>query len=822
MNNLLQDLRYSLRMLFKSPSFTLIAVVTLALGIGANTAIFSVVNAVLLRPLPYDNPERLVTINDSLPSVSLPRAQVSEAEFVRLRNENRSFADVAAWSWSGAVLRGLGEPEPVTALRVSANFFRTLGATFELGRSFNPEEDISGKNNVVVLSHHFWQRLFAGDRAVIGRTLTLDGANVTVIGVLSRSFKAPIELQADTRIDMWLGFDFNPAQLNRGSKFLNVIGRLRPGVTLAEAQAESQINTRREASEYPQYYPQDIFSFVEPLGRSINGDVRRPLFVLLSAVAVVLLIACVNVTNLLLVKGEERQKEIAVRAAMGATRIQLIRQMLIESLLTAVIGGGLGLLLASFGLDALKAVSPENIPRLTEASLDLRVVSFTMLLSLLTTVTFGLAPALQTVKFDLHTALKEGGRGTGQLNRSRLRSSMVVIETAMAVVLLIAAGLLIRSLWKLQSVDAGFEPDHLLIMRLAPQVSTYRESHQIVDLYERLLSRIKSLPGAESAAAVDQLPLSGGSSNTIVEIEGRPLDMKRLTNMSAEYRTVSDGYFRTIGMRLLKGRFFTSGDREGALPVTVVNETFARNHWPDENPVGKRVRLLDGPPDVATTRFLTIVGVVADAKNQSLNTAARQEAYVPLPQQAATLGQMGPNREFGLIVRTMGDPMSLASAAQREARQIEHELVITQVKTMEQLIGTAFVQPRFNMFILGSFGLLALGLGAIGIYGVISHSVAQRTHEIGIRMALGAQSRNVLYMVVRQGMTLTALGVAIGLIVSAALTRLMETLLFGVSAIDPLTFAAVALALTLTALLACWIPARRATKVDPIIALRCE
>ncbi|MGH9755126.1 MAG: ABC transporter permease [Blastocatellia bacterium] len=824
MRNIWHDLRYGARMLLKKPGFTLIAVITLALGIGANTAIFSVVNAVLLRPLPYDQPDRLVALYDALPTLGYPRVGLSEAEFVRLRQENRSFAELAGWYWVPATLRGVSEPERVAAPLCTANFFRTLGVKVALGRDFNTEEEVVGKNNVVVLSHAFWRRKFAGDQAVIGRTLDLDGDSVTVIGVLPASFKALTELRADTRADMWRGFDLRPSNPRRGGQFMSVIGRLRPGATPAQAQAEHHANTRRDASENPKWYPPDILGFILPLERAVAGDVRMALLVLLGAVAVVLLIACVNVANLLLVRGEDRQKEIAVRAALGASRGRIVRQLLIESLLLAALGGGVGLLLAIWGVDALLAISPEDVPRLAETSLDLRVAGFALLISLLTATLFGLAPALRAVKFDLHTTLKEGGRAAAANSRSRLRRSLVVLETTLAVVLLVAAGLLIRSVMELQRADKGFRSDHLLTMRLTPPGSAYRDNQQIAGLYERLLARIIALPGVESAAVTDPLPPNGEGNATVVEIEGRAFDMNRLTHMSADFRTVSSGYFQTMGMRLSRGRLFTDADREGALPVAVVNETFARDHWPGEDPVGKRFRYLNAPPDIATTRYLTIVGVVADAKNRAVAAAAWREAFIPLAQYTATYGGggRGVRQAFNLVVRTVADPSSLAIAAQREARDIERDFIISQVRTMDDVLAAAVAQPRFNMILLGGFALLALALGAVGIYGVISYTVAQRTHEIGVRMALGAQSRDVLKLVVAEGMTLAASGVGIGLLASFGLTRLMKTLLFGVSATDPLTFSSIALLLTGVALLACYIPARRATKVDPMAALRCE
>jgi len=820
LETLLQDLRYGMRMLQKHKGFTFIAIMTLALGIGATTAIFSVVNAVLLRPLPYAKPEELVSLYDSLPSINFPRTGLSEAEYINLRNQNQSFADIAAWHWSfdEVSLRGVAEPERLKAPHATANFFRTLGVPMALGRDFLPEEELTGKNNVVVLSHQFWQRKFAADPALVGRMITLNDTGYTVIGVLPAGFRAPNEMAAETRVDLWRGYDLNPAHLHRGNNFLTVFARLRPGVTLAVAHAESRVNTRREATNYPAFYPPDVANHIEPLHQTVVGDVRQSLWMLFAAVAIVLLIVCANVASLLLVKGEERQKEIAVRAALGAGRGRIVRQMLAESALLALLGGGAGVLLARWGLQALLTISPADIPRLHEATLDGRVLGVTVLVSLLTALIFGLAPALHAVKFDLNTMLKESGRGSQQLSRSRLRKVLVVTETALAVVLLIAAGLLLRSFRELQRVNPGLRPDHLLTMTLTPA----HTDGTAVNWPERVQAQLQTLPGVVAVATAEALPLSDDRRNTAIEITGRPLDMNRLTNMSSMFRAVSANYFQTTEMRLLRGRFFTDTDQEGALPVALINESLARNHWPSEDPIGKQLRLLDGPPDKATTRYLTIVGVVADVKNTSLTEVARQEVYVPLAQSAVTYGRMTAREKFSVVIRTANAPAQLAGTVQRAVRQLDSSLIVSDVRTMEQMLAGQIVQPRFNTLLVSCFALLALALGIIGIYGVLSSIVAQRTPEIGLRLALGAQTRDVLRLVLGEGMRLSGLGVGLGLLAAFALTRLLNKFLFGVSATDPLTFAVIAVLLSFVALLACWIPARRATKVDPMIALRRE
>lgn len=820
MTMMLADIRYGARILRKKPGFTLLAVLTLALGVGATTAIFSVVDAVLLRPLPYLQPSKLVGFIDGSSSVGFSRAGLSDAEYVKYRAENQSFTDVAAWVDREVVMRDAGEPERLRAPRVSYNYFRTLGVNLALGREFSLEEELPGKGNVVVLSEEFWRRRFGADPAILGRSIRLENNSVVIIGVAPASFKSPSELQSGVPVDVWRITELNPASPARGSQYLTVIGRLKPGVEIAAAQAESQINTRRIAQENPDYYPPDMTNSLEPFDRYLNGDVRRPIFILLAAVAVLLLIACVNVANLLLARGEERQREIAVRTALGATRRAIITQLLIESLLLAALGGAAGVLLAYWGLDVLLSIGPKDIPRLSETSLHPGVIGFAFALSALTAMLFGLAPALQTLKFDLHATLKDGGRSGGQLGRSRLRSALVALETAMAVVLLIGAGLLIRSYWKLQQVDAGFQPDHVLTMQLSPPAASYREPALVTALYERALARVAALPGVESAALTDPLALSGDANNTVIEIEGRPLDMNRLTNMLSDFRVVSPGYNQAMGIRLLQGRLLSDADREGTTAVVVVNETFARNHWSGENPMGKRFRLLDAPPATATSRFMTIVGVIADVKNESLGSVVRQEASVPLAQHAVSLGGMSARQSFSLVVRTKGDPTNLAQTIAQNLRDIERGFLILNVRTMESILNAGFARPRFNLSLLGLFAVLALGLGAVGIYGVISYLVAQRTHEIGVRMALGAQSADVLRLVLRQGMRLALAGVGIGLIGALALTPLMKHMLFGVEAFDPLTFFLIPVVLLGVALAACLGPARRAARVDPMVALR--
>lgn len=821
MESIVADLKLGFRTLIKRPAFSAVAVVALALGIGANTAIFSVVNSVLLRPLPYDKPERLVAAFDSFPE--FPRDGLSELEYMTLRGEDKSLAEIAIGNGVNFTLTGAGDSERVQGAVVSSNYFELLGISVALGRGFALDEDLAGKNNVVILSDAFWKRRFGADPRAVGQPVTLSGTNFTIAGVLPSGFKSPIELQFAASADVWVGYGFNPGNLNRGSHGLVTIARLRDGVTLEQAQDETKAIIGRVLAENPTFYPTDgsFSSYLTPLHTAIVGDVRTALLVLLGAVATVLLIACANVANLSLARSEARQKEIAVRTALGASRSQIVRQLLVESLVLAAAGGAAGLLLARWILDALVAINPGNIPRIEEMGLDLRVLLFTLLVSLFTGVLFGLAPALQAARTDLISTLKEGGRTSNAQSRGWVRKSLVVTQTALALVLLIGAGLLLRSFWGLQRVPTGFNPEHLLTMRLSPPATRYGSNQQVASLYEGLTTRLQSLPGVQSVAVSDRVPIGGGNSDTIIQIEGHPFELE-IARYNTDFRVVSPEYFQTMDQRLISGRYFVEFDREGSPNVTVVNETLAHRQWPDENPIGKRLRLLDAPPERASSQYMTIVGVVADAKNRTLTGDTRQDVYVPLRQQTVSMGRLGQSVSMGLLIRTTGNPASLTNAIREEVRAADPDIPITQVRTMEQIIGTAIVRPRFNLILLATFAVVALGLGAIGIYSVIAYSVAQRTHEIGVRMALGAQPRDVLKMVLGQGMRLALAGAGIGLVGAFALTRVMQSLLFQVSPTDPLTFLGVAGLLMLVAILACYVPARRATKVDPMIALRYE
>jgi putative ABC transport system permease protein len=817
-----QDLRYGARTLIKQPGFALITTLTLALGVGANTAIFSVVNAVLLRPLPYAGAERLVSVYDSF-APDFARDGMSEAEYIRLRNESKSIAQLGVSQGTAFTLTGAGEPERLQGGVASANYFDLLGARMAAGRGFNAEEELAERNNVVILSHDFWQRRLGGDTRAVGQSLTLNDASFTIIGVLPAGFRSPLELQFNSRVELWRGFGFNLSNLDSGRHGLNAVGRLRDGVTLRQAEAEAKTIIGRVVRENAKYYPEEskFGVHVASLHEQIVGNSQTGLLMLLAAVGVVLLIACANVANLLLARGETRASEIAVRTALGATRGRVVRQLLSESALLAVIGGGAGILLARWGLAAIIAISPGDIPRLDEVGLDWRVLLFTALVSLGAGLLFGLATALQAARSDLHATLKEGGRASGGRGaRGLLRNSLVVAETAMAVLLLIGAGLLLRSLWQLQSVRTGFNPERLLTLRLSPPAGSYRNNQQVMELYDRVTANLSALPGAQSVAVASTVPL-GGNGQTIMQIEGRPFDLD-IAKLSTDFRRISPSYFGSIGQRLISGRPFADSDQEGAPNVAIINETLARRQWPDENPLGKRLRLLDAPPEQATSQYKTIVGVVADAKNQSLGEDPRQEVYVPLRQQVASMGSLRPSVSCALLIRANGDPSALINAVRRKVWEVDRNIPITEVRTAEQIIESAVAQPQFNALLLALFAFIALCLGAVGVYGVISYAVSNRTREIGVRMALGAQARDVLKLVMGRGMALALIGVAVGSLAALGMTRLMKSLLFGVSATDPLTFAAIAALLALVALLACWIPARRAMKIDPVDALRCE
>jgi len=812
MQTLLQDLRYGFRTLMRKPGFTIVAIVALALGIGANTAIFSVINSILLRPLAYKDPERLVVINHDYPKINL-KASVSAIGYTHYRDNAKSFESVAALTGGSFNLTGGGDPERLNGSPVTHNFFSALGSGAALGRVFLPEEDQPGKNKVVVLSHGFWQRRFGGDPGIVNKTITLNDESHTVVGVMPASFQFGREL--GQVVDLWTPIAFTPQQLsynNLTNEFLFVFARLRPGVTIGQARAELDTianNLRR------QYLPwaatrSEWGLTTESLRELVVGDIRLALLILMGIVGLVLLIACANVANLLLARAADRQKEMAIRAAMGAGRWRVIRQLLTESALLAVTGGALGLLLAWTGISALVKVNEAQIPRAHEIGLDWRVLAFTLGVSLLTGVIFGLVPALQTSKADLHETLKEGGRTGSSGARAWVRNTLVVLEMALALVVLISAGLLIRSFWRLQQVNPGFAPQNVLAMSLGLPMTKYREPAQRANFYKEVLQRIRALPGVQSAGATSILPLSGNNSSGSFRIEGRVTPQGQSSPHGDRWAATTD-YFSTMKIPIIRGRFFDDRDTIESQPVAIVDETMARKYWPNEDPVGKRITFQGGPNNPI---WREIVGIVGHVKHKALDGESRVQYYIPHSQVQ--------NPNMYLVVRTNTDPASLTGAVRGAISGLDKDLPVFRVRTMEQFVIDSMAQRRFAMTLLGIFAAVGLALAAVGLYGVLSYSITQRSHEIGIRMALGAEARDVLRLVVGQGMLLALAGVALGSVAAFLLTRLMANLLFDVKASDPLTFVSIALLLALVALVACFMPARRATKVDPIVALRYE
>jgi predicted permease len=820
METLRQDLSYGFRALFKTPGFTIVAVLSLAIGIGANSSIFSVIDALLLRPLPYQDAERLAILWQRSPGLNVAQDWFSPGQYLDVKTQNQVFEQVAVTIGASFNLTGQGGPEHVDGARVSSSLFPLLGAKAMLGRVLLTEEDSPGKSTVVILSYGFWQRRFGGDPGVIGKTLTLSGNNFEIVGIMPAEFSLTREVMltvnAIEKADILLPLPMSEsARANRGNEDFNIFARLKPGVTVAQAQADMDLIAGRMKQQYPDNYPPHggLTISVTPLLRQVVGEIHLTLYVLLGAVGFVLLIACANVANLLLSRATVRRKEIAIRAAVGASRFRIIRQLLTESALLALLGGLLGIVIAVWTVEALRAFGPGNIPRLNEVSVNTRVMAFTFLISLLTGIVFGLAPALRASCVDLNETLKDGGRsaeGTGVSIRGAhlTRRLLVVSEVALALIVLICAGLLIRSYQRIVNAHPGFDSHNVHAMRVSLPAARYATPESIVGFFRQVGERLKRAPGVESVGASYSLPMSA------VAFAWEPISIEGYTPPAAHdsiisnVRIVNPGYFSAMRVPLVEGRYFTERDIKGAQETVIVNEALAERFWPNQHPIGKRLQR------GKSGSWRTVVGVISDAKEYSAEKEPPIAVYYPAEQVIA--------RNMYLLIRMTSDPVPMTAAIIKEIQAVDPEMPVYDVASMDQRLYGSLARQRFSAFLLGIFALIALILAAIGVYGVLAYSVSQRTHEIGVRMALGAQPGSILGLVIRQALVLTACGLAIGLIGAYALTRVMSNLLFGVSATDFVTFVTTPMLLGSMGLLSSYIPARRAAKVDPMVALRRE
>ncbi len=807
---LFQDVRFGARMLAKNPGFTAVSVLTLALGIGANTAIFSVVDAVLLRPLAYKDAERLVTLlHDGYNPVGV-------ANYIDWRDQSQSFEAMGAADYWSANLSGVDSPEHILGLKVTQNLLPMLGVEPMLGRLFVEGEDQPGADREAILSYNLWQRRFAGDTKVVGRVVTLDGEQYTIVGVMPRTFKfAPFWA---TRAEMWVPNAFGERIHDRGGNSLRIFARLKQNATLEQARAEIATITARLEQKFPGTNRNVI---VTPLKKNVVGEVKAPLLVLLGAVGFVLLIACANVAHMLLARSAARQKEIAVRAALGAPRLRVIRQFLTENLLLAGLGAAAGLLLAFWGIRALVALSPASIPRVATVTIDARVALFLLAVTVFTGAIFGLAPAMRASAGNLTDILKDGGRGGSDgLSRNRLRNFLVASEFSLALILLIGAGLMVRSFFALQSIDPGFNPNRVLSMAVSVAGTQESESHRRGIFYTQLIERVRALPGVEAAGGINHLPLAGDMWGWPFTIEGRPKPLPGESPIGV-YRIVMPGYFETMRLPVLRGREIASSDDANALGVAMINESAVQRYWPNEDSIGKHISFSSDKS--STPQWLTVIGIVRNAKQEDWAAVAFPEVYLAALQNSAFLGERESHASYiTLVVRTAGEPAALASTVKNAVWSFDRNLAISEVLTMDDVVAVANAQPRFEMTLLAAFAGVALLLAAVGIYGVMSYSVARRTHEIGIRISLGASRTDVLRMVIRQAMILALTGSAVGIIGALLLSRLMTSFLYGVRPTDPVTFSGVAIMLAIVALAASYIPARRAMRVDPMIALRYE
>jgi putative ABC transport system permease protein len=797
-------------MLVHKPGVMLLAVIALALGIGASAAIFSVVNTVLLRPLPYPNGNRLVMIWEQNRPRSRDRNVISPANFLDWRDQNQVFQDMSAFYSSPYNLTGLGDPEEVTGMAASTNLFDVLGDRPLLGRTFTPEDGVRGKDNVAVLGYGFWQKHFGGDLNVVGKTLALDSQPITVIGVMPQGFDFFVKENAFVKKapEFWVPLAFSANSRKRVGRFLSAIGVLKPGVTIDQAKGDMTALAARLEQQYPDFNKGWGVNLI-PLHMQFSGDLTRPLIILLIAVGFVLLIACANVANLMLARSVARQKEFAIRVALGAGRVRLVRQLLTESLLLSLAGCALGLLIARWGVDALLAISPRDLLSFTTASIDKRVLGFALVLSVLTSVIFGLLPALEASRPNTNESLKEGGRGTSGSRSHRALNWFVIAQVALSLMLLIGSGLMIKSLIRLQSVDPGFNPNNVLTVSISLPRAKYGEDPKKIEFFQQLLAHVRQLPGVHGAGAASAPPFTGAGAATGFEIEGQP-PMTSAEKPTTDVRVVDQDYFKTMSIPLLKGRSFTDREETTAARVVIISDALAQQYFPNQNPLGKRITV-----DMKQQNDpCEIVGVVGDVKWKGLDLGSRPMVYWPHAELVYS--------SLVLVVRTDGEPGGMSAAIQREVRALDKDQPISETRTMNQLLADSVSRSRFATLLLGIFAVVALLLASLGIYGVMSYSVTQRTNEIGIRIALGATRHNVVGLVVKRGMLLAVCGVAIGLLGSLGLTRLLTGLLFGVSVTDPLTFGLVPVFLLAIALLAVYLPARRATRVDPLVALRYE
>jgi putative ABC transport system permease protein len=800
---MLNDLRYALRQLIKAPGFTAVAILTLALGIGACSAIFSVVNVVLLRPLDYPEPGRIVAIRETqLPQ--FPEFSVSPPNYLDWEKQTKSYEYLAAYGGASVNLTGEGEPQRLVGVKATAHYFDAYGVKPVLGRMLLPEEDAQGKNHVTVLSYPFWQRVFGGTRDVVGKSIQLNGEPYTVVGV------APAGFGLTSKVDVWMPMAFKPdetANDARGGHYINVVGRLKPGVTVAQARAELEVIAAQLAKQYPDSN-KGWGIFMMTLQDYSVRDVKPVLYTLLGAVGCVLLIACANLANLLLARATARHREISIRAALGASRARLVRQLLTESVVLSLCGGAAGLLLARWGLDALLALAPTSLPRLTEIHLDSGVLLFSLALSVVTGLVFGIAPAWLAARADVNEALKQGTRGSTEGGaRGRLRSALVVIEVTFALMLLGGAGLLARSFIQLSHVDPGFIPENATLLRLSLPQKKYAMPEQQTAFANALLDRVKALPGVQAAGLTHSMPLVGDYVLGF-NIEGRAaIDPSDLP--STNYYAVTPDYFRAMGIRLVRGRVFTPQDDAKAPRVAIINETMARQFFPNEDPIGKRLNITNGPDT-----WREIVGIVGDIKQYGVDKATSAQSYEPFAQV--------PFSSINVVIRTNGPPAALLGAIRPTVYAVDKDQPIGAIRPLEEIVADSIARQRFAVTLLTVFSLVALVIAAVGIYGVMAYNVVQRTGEFGIRMALGAQQRDVLRLVLTQGGKLIGLGLVVGLAATLAASRAMASMLFNTSAQDPLTLGTITLLLGAVALIACLLPANRATKVNPIEALRAE